>query len=379
MSDTLRQHGEAVIQPAAGEPSEVMLESYEQLAELWARKGLLVRAIALCKVILRLDPAHEPARLLLAELDARRMDPSAPPGPAVPRARFLEAAAGKGYSEGQLPPRASLLSRLGTRELLSMMETLQPRVFQQGECIVEEGQPGSSMFAIVEGSVEVVRTLKSGRRRTVAFLGEGEFFGEMSLLASTPRFATVKAFERTAVLELTREQLEQLLQRHPSVEDVLLGFHRERLLEDVLRGNPLFRSLTAEQREALARDFQICSRPAGTVLLEQGKEVDAFYLLLRGRCQVLHRHPDGSQVPLRTLGEGDMFGEIALLLGLAATATVCAETPCILLRLEWGSCERHLLSNPGVCEALSRMGNERLLSSAGLFWEPPPRGGTPRA
>jgi cAMP-dependent protein kinase regulator len=377
MSDTLRQHGAGVIESFAREPAEVMLEGYEQLAELWARQGLLVRAIALCKVILRLDPAHEPARRLLAELDARRLDPSAPPGPAVPRARFLEAAAEK-VSTGAAP-RASLLSRVGPRELLSMMETLEPRVFQAGESIVEEGQPGSSMFAIVEGSVEVVRTLKSGRRRTVAFLGEGEFFGEMSLLASTPRFATVRAFERTAVLEFTREQLEQILQTHPSVEDVLQGFHRERLLEDVLRGNPLFRSLGLEQREALARDFQICTRPAGALLIEQGREVDALYLLLRGRCQVLHRHPDGSQVPLRTLGEGDMFGEIALMLGLAATATVCADTPCVLLRLDWGSCERHLLSDPGVCEALSRLGNERLLSSAGLYWESVPRGGTPRA
>ncbi|HYO66705.1 MAG TPA: cyclic nucleotide-binding domain-containing protein [Archangium sp.] len=377
MSDTLRQHEAGVIQSFAREPAEVMLEGYEQLAELWARQGLLVRAIALCKVILRLDPAHEPAQRLLAELDARRVDPSAPPGPAVPRARFLENAAGTGSSEAQ--PRASLLSRVGPREMLSMMERLQPRVFQAGESIVEEGQPGSSMFAIVEGSVEVVRTLKSGRRRTVAFLGEGEFFGEMSLLASTPRFATVRAFERTAVLELTREQLEELLQTHPSVEDVLQGFHRERLLEDVLRGNPLFRSLSAQQREALARDFQICTRPAGALLLEQGREVDALYLLLRGKCQVLHRHPDGSQVPLRTLGEGDMFGEIALMLGLAATATVCAETPCILLRLDWGSCERHLLSDPGVCEALSRLGNERLLSSAGLYWGSGPRGGTPQA
>ena len=71
-----------------------MLADYEQLAELWARQGLLVRAIALCKVILRLDPAHEPARRLLAELDARRVDPHAPPGPAVPRAQAVDSAAG---------------------------------------------------------------------------------------------------------------------------------------------------------------------------------------------------------------------------------------------------------------------------------------------
>ncbi|MCY1074063.1 cyclic nucleotide-binding domain-containing protein [Archangium lansingense] len=54
--------------------------------------------------------------------------------------------------------------------------------------------------------------------------------------------------------------------------------------------------------------------------------MDALYLLLRGRCQVLHPQPGGGERLVRTLGEGDMFGEIALMLGLSATATVRAET-----------------------------------------------------
>jgi cAMP-dependent protein kinase regulator len=359
MSDTLRGH------EAGAEFSE-----YEALAEVWARHGWGARAIALCKVILRLDPKHGPARRLLTELDARRVDPLGPPGPAVPKPMNLEPTPS---------PREVLLSGLGERELGAVLDALEPRVFQPGETIVEEGQPGSSLFAIVEGSVEVVRTLKSGRRRTVAFLGEGDFFGEMSLLSEEPRFATIRAFERTAVLELTRERLEQIIQRHPSVEEVLRAFYREHLLDDVLRGNPLFKILTPAQRMDLARDFQLCSRPAGALILEQGHEVDALYLLLRGQCQVLHRHPDGRETPLRTLGEGDMFGEISLVLGLPATATVRSDTPCMLLRLDWGSCDKHLLSRPEVFEELSRLGNERLLHTAGLLWEPTPRDGAPRA
>jgi cAMP-dependent protein kinase regulator len=358
MSDMSRQYEDQAVRPTSSgrPPEEEALLDYEALAEAWARQGWRMRAIALCKVILRLEPAHEPTRRLLERLDARGCNPLTPPGPAVPM-------------PGHLAPSASLLSGLGQREFLSMLEALEPRIFQPRETIVEEGQPGGSMFALVEGSVEVVRTLKSGRRRTVAFLGEGDFFGEMSLLSDVPRLATVRAFERTAVLELTRERLERILQKHPSVEEVLRGFHRERLLGEVFRGNPIFRTLTPEQREALGRDFQLCSRPAGALVLEQGQEVDALYLLQRGRCQVLYRHLDGTEIPLRTLGEGDMFGEISLMLGLPATATVRADTPCMLLRLDWGSCDRHLLTHPGVAEALSRLGNERLLHNAGLFWE----------
>ncbi len=355
MSDMSRQH------------EEVLLD-YEALAEAWARKGWLMRAIALCKVILRLEPAHEPTRRLLERLDARCLDRLLSPGPPVPMSGLLELAHDSGASEGE-GPRASLSSGLDPREFQSALEALEPRIFQPGETIVEEGQPGNSMFALVEGSVEVVRTLKSGRQRTVAFLSEGDFFGEMSLLSDAPRFATVRAFERTAVLELSRERLERILKRHPAVEDVLLGFHRERLLEDVLRGNPLFRTLTPERREALGRELQLCSMPAGASVFEQGQEVDALYLLLRGRCQVHFRHPDGREFHLQTLREGDLFGESSLMLGVPAMAAVRTDTPCMLLRLDWGSCDRHLLSQPEVSEALSRLSNERLMNTAGFFWE----------
>jgi cAMP-dependent protein kinase regulator len=356
---------------------EEALSEYGHLAEAWARQGWLLRAIALCKVILRLEPDHEPTRRLLAELDVRRMDPLAPAGPPVPRLLTRVAASMARASGEAAPERVSLFARLGEKEFLSVMEALELRDFQPGELIVEEGEPGSSMFAIVEGSVEVVRTLRSGRRRTVAFLGEGDFFGEMSLLSDVPRLASVKAFERTAVLELPRERLERIVERHPSVAEALRAYHRERLLDDVLRSNPLFRLLAPERREAVARDFQLCARPAGATLLEQGKPVDALYLLMRGRCLVLHPQPNGGERLVRTLGEGDMFGEIALMLGLSATATVRAETSCLLLRLDWGSCEKHLLDQTGLCEALSKLGNERLLHSAGLLWAPPVRDEAP--
>ncbi|WNG46826.1 cyclic nucleotide-binding domain-containing protein [Archangium minus] len=375
MSDAPLKQEDVVVQLPSSSELEETLSDYEHLAEAWAQRGWLSRAIALCKVILRLEPDHEPTRRLFTKLDARWMDPLAPPGHPVPRSIVRLPTAEAGSNMSGMQPRVSLLAQLGEKAFLSVMESLELREFQPGETIVAEGEPGNALFAIVEGSVEVVRTLKSGRRRTVAFLGEGDFFGEASLLSDVPRLASVKAFERTAVLQLTRDRLEGLMQQHPSVGEALHAYHRERLLDDVLRGNPIFRMLPPERREALSRDFQLCARPEGATLLTQGKPVDALYLLLRGRCQVLHQRPEGGESLLRTLGEGDMFGEIALMLGLQATATVRAESACLLLRLDWGSCERYLMDHPGVCEALSRLGNERLLCSAEMFWQQTPARG----
>jgi cAMP-dependent protein kinase regulator len=361
MAETPRGHeGRAVQLLASGGQPEVAFADYEQLAEAWARQGWVLRAIALCKVLLRLQPAHQPTHRLLESLYSRREGLQGSVG-LVPEPEKPAPEPAEGASEQGESPRTTLFSRLGQEELHSVLEALEPRVFQQGEIIVEQGQPGSSMFAIVEGSVEVVKTLKSGRRRTMAVLSEGDFFGEIALLSDVPRFASVRAFERTAVLELTRERLDRVVQQHPTVGEVLRAFHRERLLENVLRDHPLFRALPAPMRDAMARDFQVCSRSTGELLLVEGRPADALYLLVRGRCRVLRWQPDGSERLIRTLSEGDVFGEGALMRGLPATETVYADMPCLLLRLER---ERFLRQQPQWREVLSGLDAERLQRDA---------------
>jgi len=334
------------------------ISNYEVLAGAWAQRGWLLRAIALCKVILQIEPGHDRTQRLLAELHARRMDPQ-PQSRLTPPPRPVDSVP-MDASHGGGRQRIPIFSQLTGEELLSLMERLELRVFKPNEVIIQEGQLGGSMYAIVEGSVEVVRKLDNGGERTIAFMGEGDLFGELAMLSEGPRLASVRATERTMLLELPRSRVEQLVVDHPSVGQVLQTFHRERLLANMLRSNPLFRALTPLQREAMARDFQLCSIPAGKPLTLQGEPAGALYLLLRGQCRVTHQHEDGRETDLLPMREGDVFGEISLLLGVVATATVSTSERCTLLRLDKEACERHILNQPGLREALSRTSQERL-------------------
>ncbi|WP_257451096.1 cyclic nucleotide-binding domain-containing protein [Archangium lipolyticum] len=331
------------------------IATYEEVATAWARQGWLLRAIAMCKVILQLEPGHGRTQRMLADLYARRMAPpprlTPTPKPAAPRAL----------------PRIPLFSQLNQEAFVAVLEELALKVFAPGDTIVTEGEPGNSLFAIVEGRADVVRQLEGGKRRKVASLGEGDFFGEMALLSAGPRLASVVAAERTVALELTREQVERLVRHHPSVGQVLHTFHEERLLANVLRCNPILSVLSPQQREALAPSFQLHSVAAGQKLLEQGQPGTALYLILRGQCRVTHQHPDGHESQYPVLREGDVFGELSVLLGLPATATVSADSACTLLRLDREAVERHVLVRAGVREALSQLSSERLQRTARLL------------
>lgn len=309
----------------------------------WAREGQPLRALALCQVLAALEPGHSRTPRALADLYAR---------PAV-------LARTQGPGSGALP-RLPLFSQLSREAFVALAEALVLRTFPPTTAIVSEGEPGRSMFAIVEGRTEVRRNLESAQI-AVGSLGEGEFFGEMALISEGKRLASVVATQPTTVLEFPRERLDALAQRQPALAQAVHDYYQERLLANALRTNPLFTTLTPEHRQAVAQAFELKSVPAGHVFLTQGQRGEAFYLLLRGRVTPSLRMPDGRESVLAHLQEGDIFGEISLLLGQPASATVRADTACTVLRLGREEFEKHVLCHPGVRAALTRVGTERLL------------------
>jgi cAMP-dependent protein kinase regulator len=82
----------------------------------------------------------------------------------------------------------------------------------------------------------------------LAELEEGEFFGEVSLLTGKPRTATITSLDETEVLELTREDLEELEARHPRVRQVIKEFYERRVASTVEAMIQAVRSPKADSR-----------------------------------------------------------------------------------------------------------------------------------
>lgn len=354
-----------------GRKSEA-IAAYQEAAEAWARTGWLLRAIALCKVILQLDAGHSSTQAMLAELYARHSQATPPGSEAPPQTAAMAVKPAKASAPAPvlaLPPGkpVSLFSALDREEFLEVLSKLERKLFQPGQQIVREGEPGASMFIIVEGSVEVLRQLEGGKSKKVAKLGEGEFFGEMALVAEEPRMASVVAAEPTVLLELSREQLAEVVSHHPPLGEVVQQFYRERLLANVMHSNPLFSKLPEALQQLLQAAFKPLTVQKGEQILTRGQPAQALYLLLRGRCEVFHEHVDGRETSYPEMVEGDVFGEIALLRSKLVTATVRASTPCTLLMLEREVLEQLISQHPDLRQRLERMGSERLQRTTRLL------------
>jgi MFS family permease len=123
---------------------------------------------------------------------------------------------------------------------------------------------------------------------------------------------------------------------------------RVRLLE-----HPIFAGLPASRLESAARLLVETPMAAGDVIVRQGAPADRFYVVADGAVSVTQTPDDGgSEVHVRDLGPGDVFGEIGLLRKSARTATVTAKTSGTLLALDADAFHDLVGSGPGLSTRL---------------------------
>jgi serine/threonine protein phosphatase PrpC/CRP-like cAMP-binding protein len=105
-----------------------------------------------------------------------------------------------------------LFSRLSERELLRVMQAVQVREFKDGDVIIREGDKGDELFIVLEGKVRVSRG-----EQTLTHLGPGEHVGEMALIRSVPRSATVTAVGPAELIAIRRADFFEILRREHEV------------------------------------------------------------------------------------------------------------------------------------------------------------------
>ena len=113
--------------------------------------------------------------------------------------------------------RVPIFSNCSADEISAIAGVAQEGVFQPAQVIVTQGAPGQAFYMITAGRVEISRDGIS-----LGTFGPGDFFGEMSLLDSAPRSATIRAIEQVSCLMLSSWDFKALLERHPAIAIKLL-------------------------------------------------------------------------------------------------------------------------------------------------------------
>ena len=124
-----------------------------------------------------------------------------------------------------------LFEGLTEDDLVALSATLVPCEYRSGQPIFAQGDEGDSMYIVQSGDVNIHLPGEDSRRISLKDISRGEFFGELAMFDDKPRSASAQATSPTVLLELSRETLENYLDRRPRAAMAILRTMSERLRE----------------------------------------------------------------------------------------------------------------------------------------------------
>jgi CRP-like cAMP-binding protein len=228
-----------------------------------------------------------------------------------------------------------LFSALDPASFKATVAAFDVRFVPDDDALVEEGTVGNEAFIVARGELDVSKKASKpgGAPLALARLGNGALFGEMALLSSAPRTATVKACRPSIVLVGSKAALDRVAAKAPEVGRVFAEFCRRRMLDNLVRTNFILRAANPSERPALIERFSVRQFNQGERVIAQGSPPDGLHIIALGEVDVLHN--DGQDATLvARLGPGEVVGEVALILRRPAITDVVAHHPTVTLFLQ---------------------------------------------
>ena len=113
--------------------------------------------------------------------------------------------------------RIRIFEGLSITELAAVASITEEIVFQPGETVIKEGEPGETMYLIIEGEVSVNKGQEQGREIELDRISAGDYFGEMALFEDIPRSATIRTQKETRLLMLHKREFAEIVREYPQI------------------------------------------------------------------------------------------------------------------------------------------------------------------
>jgi cAMP-dependent protein kinase regulator len=318
---------------------EEAVREFRKLAEDFAEGGFLLQAVAVNKIILRIDPSQKDVNERLAHRYTGKVQET---------------------NVGSPIPPIPLFSELSEQELQALVSEVHLRMFKKDDLICEEGVAGDSLMAISRGEVGVFKRFEGGEDRWIRNLKEGDLFGEFGFFTDQKRHATVKAAAECEILEISRNALNEIIRTHPRIREVLSDLFKKRVIDLFVSASPLFSSLASGEREEVFKRFRLQNVPRETLVFQGGDPPASLYIIKRGAVEIFIQKPGGDKVVLPTLETGDFFGEIGPLFNTPRTASARTIQDSELLELTKVDLASCLFEFPQIRSTLVGISMERL-------------------
>uniref|UniRef100_A0A3Q3EUK9 cGMP-dependent protein kinase n=1 Tax=Labrus bergylta TaxID=56723 RepID=A0A3Q3EUK9_9LABR len=245
-----------------------------------------------------------------AEPTSRTYDSSSLPKFSFEKARIPKDASVKKLLADALN-KNQYLRRLELQQVKDMVECMYERTYQQGEYVIQQGEPGNHLFVLADGKLDVFQHNKLLTSITV-----WTTFGELAILYNCTRTASVRAVNKVRTWALDREVFQNIMRRTAETRHEQYRNFLRRLAPSAKLQPPDTYTLT------ISDEYY----DKGEYVIREGEEGSTFYIIAQGKVKVTQTTED-HKLPqiINTLHKGDYFGEKALISDDVRSANIIAE------------------------------------------------------
>ena len=162
------------------------------------------------------------------------------------------------------------------------MSQISRRTYDPGEVVIQHADPADAAYFVLSGYARATRPSPEGGEQVVARIGPGQCFGELALIESQPRAATVAAEDTLEVLRVESELFLRWHREQPELRDLLKTLRQMYLLEDestimvhrgTYQGSPSVTSLRRQPDGSCLLATQVAGKDLFTLTFSRGKDV----------------------------------------------------------------------------------------------------------
>ena len=219
-----------------------------------------------------------------------------------------------------------LFQHLNDHQAKQVYDVMKRVPVKKGDVVIRQGDQGDWFYVVDEGEYAV--TLEQGGKdveilRYTTQGGANPCFGELALMYSKPRAATVTAVKDGVLWAMDRRSFRSILMKSSAVS-----------LTRTLRSVEVLKSLSVGQLQRLQDLLTEVTYREGEYVIQQGESSENLYIIAEGRVRITRKEDARSEAKfIMELGQGQYFGERALLTSepRAANVIVSGERPLKLL------------------------------------------------
>ena len=125
--------------------------------------------------------------------------------------------------------RAGIFQGVDPDAVVNLISQMQTESFPRGTTIFDEGEPGDTLFIIIEGKVKLARHAPDGRENLLSVMGPSDMFGELSIFDPGPRTSSAVCVTEVKAATMDSEMLRTWINDHPEISQQLLRVLARRL------------------------------------------------------------------------------------------------------------------------------------------------------